>query len=211
MRWGLAAQKKVPMVRAIVVDKCGELGHHAPHTNSPCFGPSSTRTPREKRKMRKSLWIILAAIVVTVAAPSAHADSFTATFTCTVGTCTTPLPVASDVTFPASTTWTITFAGATFGLDVNAISSPSTATYDWGTGGINDSEVGLFIILAPPGLGAATNSTPVSALFVLDEGGTVTFAAVTAPEPSSVALMLLGLGLVFGLRKRIAQGVPQAS
>ena len=35
--------------------------------------------------------------------------------------------------------------------------------------------------------------------------------AVAAPEPSSVALMLLGVGLVFVMRKRIGQCLPQAS
>jgi len=45
-------------------------------------------------------------------------------------------------------------------------------------------------------------------------GSTAAFepaAAVTAPEPSSYALMLLGVGLVFVMRKRIGQGLPQAS
>ena len=36
-------------------------------------------------------------------------------------------------------------------------------------------------------------------------------AAVAAPEPSSYALMLLGVGLVFVMRKRIGQRLPQAS
>jgi hypothetical protein len=36
-------------------------------------------------------------------------------------------------------------------------------------------------------------------------------AAVAAPEPSSLALMLAGIGLVFVMRKRIGQGLPQAS
>jgi hypothetical protein len=31
------------------------------------------------------------------------------------------------------------------------------------------------------------------------------------PEPSTVALMLLGVGLAFAMRKRIGQGLPQAS
>ena len=31
------------------------------------------------------------------------------------------------------------------------------------------------------------------------------------PEPSSVALMLLGVGLVFAMRKRTGQRLPQAS
>ncbi len=34
---------------------------------------------------------------------------------------------------------------------------------------------------------------------------------VTVPEPSSVVLMLLGIGLVFVMRKRIGQGLPLAS
>jgi hypothetical protein len=41
--------------------------------------------------------------------------------------------------------------------------------------------------------------------------GPLTFAAVAAPEPSSVALMLLGVGLVFVMRKHIGQRLPQAS
>ena len=36
-------------------------------------------------------------------------------------------------------------------------------------------------------------------------------AAVAAPEPSSVALMLLGIGLLFAMRKRVSAGLPQAS
>jgi hypothetical protein len=50
---------------------------------------------------------------------------------------------------------------------------------------------------------------------VIDDvvGSTASFepAAVAAPEPSSVALMLLGVGLVFVMRKRIGQRLPQAS
>jgi hypothetical protein len=40
--------------------------------------------------------------------------------------------------------------------------------------------------------------------------GTVTFPAVTTPEPSSAGLMLLGFGLVFVPGKRMGQGLPQA-
>ena len=41
--------------------------------------------------------------------------------------------------------------------------------------------------------------------------GDWSIAAVATPEPSSYALMLLGVGLVFVLRKRIGQSLPQAS
>jgi hypothetical protein len=36
-----------------------------------------------------------------------------------------------------------------------------------------------------------------------DSGG-LSFAAVAAPEPSSVGLLLLGIGLVFVVRKRVS-------
>jgi hypothetical protein len=36
-------------------------------------------------------------------------------------------------------------------------------------------------------------------------------AATTAPEPSSLALMLLGLGLVFVMRKRIGRELLRTS
>ena len=39
--------------------------------------------------------------------------------------------------------------------------------------------------------------------------GNLTFTAVATPEPSSVALVLSGVGLVFAMRKR--QGLSQAS
>ena len=40
--------------------------------------------------------------------------------------------------------------------------------------------------------------------------GALTQPVTPAPEPSSVALMLLGVGLVFVMRKRIGQRLPQA-
>jgi hypothetical protein len=39
----------------------------------------------------------------------------------------------------------------------------------------------------------------------------LTFTPVTAPEPSSVTLMLAGVGLVLVMRKRIGRRLPQAS
>jgi hypothetical protein len=119
------------------------------------------------------------------------------------------LPVASDVTIPVSTTWNITFAGVTFALSYNTISVP-TDSYVWGTGDVNHSSDGEFLIHDIDGSGAAA-AGGVSALKGLLEGGTVSFAAVATPEPSSVALMLLGVGLVFVMRKRIGQRLPQAS
>jgi hypothetical protein len=61
--------------------------------------------------MRKSVWIILAAIVVVIAAPSAHADTFTPIFTTTGCSGTCALPTALAVTFPSPTTIEITYLG----------------------------------------------------------------------------------------------------
>jgi hypothetical protein len=45
----------------------------------------------------------------------------------------------------------------------------------------------------------------------MEEQGTLFFRLRHCPpEPSSVALMLLGVGLVFVMRKRIGQRLPQA-
>jgi hypothetical protein len=41
--------------------------------------------------------------------------------------------------------------------------------------------------------------------------GNLTFTAVATPEPSSLALMLSTVGLVFAMRKRVGQGLSQAS
>jgi hypothetical protein len=67
-------------------------------------------------------------------------------------------------------------------------------------------------------LGTGYNETlqgsTAPAVFSLFPGDTGTFSlspAVATPEPSSVALMLIGLGLVFVMRKRIGQGLPRAS
>jgi len=51
---------------------------------------------------------------------------------------------------------------------------------------------------------------------VIDDvvGSTAAFepaSAVATPEPSSVAFMLLGIGLVFVMRKRIGRRLPKAS
>jgi hypothetical protein len=166
--------------------------------------------------MRKSLWIMLAVLLVAIAAPNAYADSETPTFTCT-GTCLST-PTAPAVTFP-SPTLDITWNTLT-GLDValSSLDAPSDS-YTWTitaqsfgfegynvTVDINDTSSGttsfsnLFPVLSCPGCG----------LLVID-GGDLSFASTAAPEPSTIALMLLGVGLVFVMRRRMRQRLPQAS
>jgi len=161
--------------------------------------------------MRKSLWIILAIMLVAIVAPNAHADSFTATFTCS-GTCVGGLPTAPDVSFPAPVV-DVTWNDNTFPLTLPSSDLP-TDSYVWdahaflGFNGELDMEFGIMDITT--GMNTAL-SIMASGFFADLEGGPLAFAAVATPEPSSYALMLLGVGLVFVMRKRIGQGLPQAS
>jgi len=187
------------MVRAFVVDK---------HL---VFLPVSVpffhyKDCREILKMRKSLWIILAVLLVTIAAPNAHADSFSVTFTSQFGH---PPPTAMDVTFP-SPTLDITWQGIAFTVAFPSSFLPGDS-YGWGTQAsgtnvtmfIEDFTVGLPFIFS--------DIVSVPAGFVHDAGNLTFTPTVAAPEPSSIALMLLGIGLVLVMRTRIGQRLPQAS
>jgi hypothetical protein len=51
----------------------------------------------------------------------------------------------------------------------------------------------------------------VTAPLNLSDVGALSFTAVASPEPSSVALMLAGIGFLLAMRKRLAQGHQQAA
>ena len=149
--------------------------------------------------MRKSLWIMLAVLLVALAAPNAHADSTpfgTYTVEC-IGPC------ASDPTVTiAPTIIDFTVFGNT--VDITGLSLTAGHLEGWNISN------GLLSITD------VTSSNPVLAPIVLtfptsNEGGLIVPATVPAPEPSSVALMLLGVGLLLVMRKRIGQGLPRAS
>jgi hypothetical protein len=163
--------------------------------------------------MRKLLWIMLA-LVVAGSAPVAHADSFAPSFSpsgvvdcpsCAIaGT-----PTAPDVTFP-SPTLNITDQVVGFSVKLLPSSLPGDS-YSWST------SIDFFGSSATMTIVDITQNTSVSdteslcfCTFV-NEFGSLTFTPVAAPEPSSVALMLLGIGMVFLLRKRIGLRLPQAS
>jgi hypothetical protein len=170
--------------------------------------------------MQKSLWIVpalLALLFVGIGVPNAHADAFTATFTCTqVGGCTyLPTPTTVTATFAPggpNAIGAFTWYGAAFSFSLPAAWLP-TDSFTWQA-------------VSKPGSAAfgiidVTNQTPfreqvISASItnhIADSGNLVITAAQATPEPSSGVLMLLGIGLV-GLasvmRKRITQGLPVA-
>src|SRR5271168_1209349 len=53
----------------------------------------------ESSNMRRTIWILAVGIILTIGVSSARADTYTATFACTVGCSDFPDPV--DVTFPS--------------------------------------------------------------------------------------------------------------
>jgi len=152
--------------------------------------------------MRKSLWIVLALLVVS-GAPVAHADSFSVTFTSDVA-----LPTAMDVTFP-SPTLDITWQGTAFTIAFPSSFLPGDR-YGWGSA----EDMSAFRMLITDFTliqSVSSNNVPLPAGFVLGAGNLTFTPTAAAPEPSSVALMLLGVGFLFLMRKRIGQGLPQAS
>ena len=151
-------------------------------------------------------------LLVVIAAPSAHADSFAPIFTTNGCTGTCLLPTALDVTFPSPTTMDVTF-GHFGGGTITSVAIPSGDAagdvYSWSA---QELATSVSFILSDVTNGGTTFSCDG---FVDRTGalscGTLSFAAVTAPEPSSATLMLVGVGLAFVMRKRIGQRLPQAS
>jgi PEP-CTERM motif-containing protein len=166
--------------------------------------------------MRKLLWIVLAAIIVGIGASNAHANTlYTPTFTCTqVGGCTS-VPTAPDVSFPSPTIINETWDGFFNFGGGNILPSPSspTDTFTWTNSvttcvgcGLNGETIeiaGFSVVDATINVNSLDAIDGVTGPLVSDSG-TLTFTpvATATPEPSSVALMLAGVGLVFVMRRR---------
>jgi hypothetical protein len=155
--------------------------------------------------MRKSLWIILAAVFMAICAPYAHADSTidgTLNFTVSSGSPTPSGSFVFDNTTSTFTSFTVDWDGAVFNFAAEGITLGELANGNWcGQGPANTTSP------CAPEIFSLSGSAFLGSIFTPAEGGTFTdpsaFAAGTytvtetvvgAPEPSSVALMLAGIG-----------------
>lgn len=176
--------------------------------------------------MRKSLWIILTVLVVAIAAPIAHADTvFTVTGsfddgailsgTATINTMTglvTAFDLSTTGAFVSGPYTTVDPGQGLFNGQYSVSSTLSNSSIDFlfPSGSLVGYAGGSLCSLP-------VNCPYVSFLTITAPFGNFALASgsltpqVTTSEPSSVALMLLGVGLVFVMRKRMGQGLPQAS
>ena len=161
--------------------------------------------------MRKSLWITLAVLLVAIGAPLAHADSFTYTYTDTLHGFSWTTAAISAVTMETFLPGADLTASSSSGVFPGCVNSG--VVLDAGGGSISTFFSDCTIPeISNPANGFALTDYSTPGTYESPFGNIlVVTAAVAAPEPSSVALMLLGVGLVFVMRKRIGQRLPQAS
>jgi hypothetical protein len=171
-------------------------------------------TLKEKRhdEMRKSFWIVLALLVVG-AAQVAHADSFTYSYDLNVpgllslSWTTDPITgvtgpttvLAADLAASANTGFIAGCTTTSVVLDASGVGIQSTI---FGGG------CGLSAVIASDNFALSDYTTP--GVYHGTQGTLTVTEAVTAAEPSSVALMLLGVGILFVMRKRIRHDSPAA-
>jgi hypothetical protein len=162
--------------------------------------------------MRKSLWII-PVLLVAIVAPYAKADSISD------ATTTTPLdPVTYKFKCCGGATG-ITDLDVVYSLDVSGdknftftlsmLSPPCTPVVDGASaillckGGIKEGEVILETV--------PTGATIVSSCYSVPLKSCIPTTGTLVPEPATDGLMLLGIGLVFVMRKRIGQVLLQTN
>jgi hypothetical protein len=144
------------------------------------------------------------------AAPNAHADSFTYSYTDTffgLSWTTAAIPaVTMQTTVSAANLTAASAPGCVISsviLDLNGAGATQTNCDDGnGTSTFGIGDGFTLSQYSTPGTYVAPN-TPLDTLVVT--------AVTAAPEPSSLALMLSGVGLVFAMRKRWASGLQLAS
>ncbi|MFY9730537.1 MAG: PEP-CTERM sorting domain-containing protein [Candidatus Acidiferrales bacterium] len=170
--------------------------------------------------MRKSLWIILAVLLVAIGAPVSHADTstdYTLSFILTDGSpnAASGGTVIFDNTTGLFTTFLVNWDGVVF--DFSGDSLPTSASWiacASSAGAACPSPASVPDAFYFCELSGCLGQSPAAGTYT-DPGavaaGSYALTVVPTPEPSSVALMLLGVGLVFVMRKRIGQRLPQTS
>jgi hypothetical protein len=142
---------------------------------------------------------------LSLAGNNAQADTFTPVFNttgCLAGPCL--LPTAPEVTFPSPTTMTVTL----FGLSESVIipsGFPPGDTYTWIATRLTIKSTPPFLIFEYGDLTNGNASRPFTCESSTDRScGQLTFVpvATATPEPTSLALVLSGIGLLFAMRKR---------
>lgn len=165
--------------------------------------------------MRGTLWILVVGLIVAFGVSSAQADTFTPTFTCT-GSCAST-PTAGDVSFPSPSIdekWDNGVANIGVILGLAAGDNPSD-TYTWtnqllpGVEGAGLAEFSILITDVTTGdsesaVGTIGVGDPLFTTSLTDSG-TLTFTSsggtTPAPEPSTVGLLLAGIGILLATRK----------
>ena len=162
--------------------------------------------------MRRFLWIIPAVLFVAIGAPYAHADAFVYTYTVTFDP---PLYGARFTTKPMqAVTAPNAILTATDLRSYSLIGSFYLGTFDefilnYGGGGDQ-------AILTSNGLGTASATYSSNDAFPLIDystpgtysSGIAALTVTEVPEPGTLGLMLVGIGFLLVMLKRIAQGLP---
>lgn len=171
--------------------------------------------------MKKLLCVVPALVLFAmIGAPNASADSYTATFACgNITACTLGVPATQTVSFPSPTivmSFLVSGLEDTFNVTLPATDTPAD-TYQWFFEAIRvgiPSDPGSYtyddyIGVIDQTSGLTTQDYRPGAGIPADQGGPLTFSPVTAAtlEPAPIILMLLGVGLIFVMRKRFIMHV----
>ena len=199
---------------------------------------SLTNSRSRRCSTAKSRWFALSLIAafVAISGPRAHADTYSVTFTCTAD-CFSPVPTMPDITLPGtpviiSETW----SGVTYDVFLAAsVATPASASDYWewtdtatacSTAVAEDpascvvgEEYYSFYIFDTDDGASWMGGNAVGVDFGpenigVSESGTLSFTDLSptaTPEPGSVVLMLLGVGFVFVMRRRVFRDHQLAS
>jgi hypothetical protein len=144
------------------------------------------------------MWIVLFFLIVASRAPNARADEYTADFECGSGPGVCPV-ATTEVSFPAPTGFTVDVDGLTFSVGLTAAASPDDS-YGW-TLGVEANGVAKFVVGDFSSEGLIVTQNEAASLGVAPPGtdiggGNFEFTSVAAPEPSSLALIVAGVGML---------------